>query len=415
MKKIMSAFFAIIFAITFLLPASASATSLGGEISPAISVLRSESVLCKCGVYAETICFSRADYENTVGTELKYITVTSLPGDTAGVLKLNGVPVVSGQTIASSSLNYLTFTPAGNGEGNAAFTFRCDAEGWQYTDILCNVRLTASRNTAPLLNSGAFTTVKNAKTEYRLNILEPDGDDVKYCIDEYPVSGSVSVNVNSGIIIYTPAKGFTGSDSLVIRAIDEYGNSSAAANISITVGKSNIVFSDMSSSSAHAAAIALAESSIVTYVYKDGEYLYNPELSVSRIDFLVMLMASADVNVEGAGTTLPFSDTATLSGGRKQYLAKAVAMSIVSADQTEFRPGESVVRSEAAVWVTKLLGLTGKAAAYTDLGELDAETAACISAVADAGIITASNGLFVPNGTINREEAARILIRIIEN
>ncbi len=399
----------IVSAASFMFAASAS----GGDVSPAIAVLRSETVLYKCGICRETVNFSKSDFEKALGSDFKYITLTSLPAETAGMLKLSGIPVASGQTIAASSLNYLTFTPAGNGEGAVSFTFRCDADGWLNNDVTCTVKLTTNRNTSPVLTSGAFSTVRNVKTEYRLNLFEPDGDKVKLMIDAYPISGSICVD--GDVVVYTPVRGFTGSDSMIVRAVDEYGNASAAANITIKVGKSEIVFSDMSASSAHAAAIALAENSIVTYVYKDGEYLFNPELPVSRIDFLVMLMSSADVKVDDSYAALPFDDTDKLSEGRKKYLAKAVAMGIVASEPKEFRPGESVIRSEAAVWATKLLGLKGQSSAYPDTAELDVETAVCVAAVADAGIITAKNGLFVPNGTINREEAARILIRVVNN
>lgn len=214
-------------------------------------------------------------------------------------------------------------------------------------------------------------------------------------------------------LIYTPVNGFAGSDKMVIRAVDEYGNSSAAASITITVGKSEIVFSDMTSSSAHAAAIALAENDIVTYVYKDGEYLYNPNLKVSRIDFLVMLMSAADVNAEGFDTNLPFTDTSKLNNGKKQYLAKAVAMKVVDRTQGEFKPNEYITKKDAAIWISKLLGLNGKAAVINDITDFDVESVACITASVDAGIFTAPNGIFSPDTQINREEAARILFKVI--
>lgn len=410
MKRTILIILTLFLVITALLAGSAAAASDDTDVSPAIACLRRSTKLNKCGVYDEIISFSKADFENTLQTPLKYINVTALPDEEEGVLKLNGVPVVSGQTIAASSLNYLTFTPAED-VVSASFTFRCDAPGWVYTDIPCSIKFFENRNTSPTIASGSFSTVRNAKTEYRINLFEPDGDNVSLYIDQYPASGSITISGDT--LIYTPVNGFAGSDKMVIRAVDEYGNSSAAASITITVGKSEIVFSDMTSSSAHAAAIALAENDIVTYVYKDGEYLYNPNLKVSRIDFLVMLMSAADVNAEGFDTNLPFTDTSKLNNGKKQYLAKAVAMKVVDRTQGEFKPNEYITKKDAAIWISKLLGLNGKAAVINDITDFDVESVACITASVDAGIFTAPNGIFSPDTQINREEAARILFKVI--
>ena len=411
MKKKILLLLSILFILSALIP-SALADSAGGDISPAIALLRKETALNKCGVFEETISFSRADFENILKAELKYITVTALPDASKGVLKLNGVPVVNGQTIASSSLNYFTFIPA-TGISAASFTFRCDVPGWEYNDIPCRIRLFANRNTPPVLPPGSLSAVRNAKTEYMLNLYEPDGDNVKLYVDKYPSSGSISIK--DEVLVYTPVKGLTGKDEMAVRVVDEYGNSSAVTVIGINVRKSSIVFSDMAASSAHAAAIALAENSIVTYTYKNGEYLYNPNLNVSRIDFLVMLMAAADVKAEGIDTNLSFTDTSNLNAGRKQYLAKAVAMKLVDGSENTFRPNEGIVRREAALWVAKLLGLNGKAAVIKDISGLDLESSSGITAAVDAGIFTLKDGMFYPEEAITREEAARILFRVTES
>ena len=63
MKKKILLLLSILFILSALIP-SALADSAGGDISPAIALLRKETALNKCGVFEETISFSRADFEN---------------------------------------------------------------------------------------------------------------------------------------------------------------------------------------------------------------------------------------------------------------------------------------------------------------------------------------------------------------
>lgn len=381
-----------------------------GDISPAIAVFRKNAALYKCGLMGELVCFTRSDYENTVGAELNYITFTSLPDPEEGILKYNGAAVLSGQSVASPSLNYLTFTPVGEQPFKAGFTFRCGEKGWEEVDIPCFVAVSRTRNMSPVLGEGSFSTSGGAKSEYRLNVFEPDGDIVSFSVEKYPAHGSLAFAGEN--IIYTPKPGFYGGDSFEIKARDEYGNASLTAKISVSVEKSDIVFADMSSSPAHAAAIALAKRDIVTYDFKGGEYLYYPDTKVSRIDFLVMLMAAADVSPsENAGSGM-FNDVSTLTEGRRKYLAKASALGFAGSGGA-FRPADCVTKSEAALWAAKLLGLDGRGRDLRDLGSLDAETAAGVYAAVEAGIMDVADGCFNPGMEIDREEAARILARVM--
>jgi len=358
MKRILAAFFAAMLPALLAFSVHAAAVK---DVSPAIGVLRRSTVLNKCGVFGESVTFERSDYESAVGTELRYLTVTALPDPASGTLKLNGINVICGQTVAAGSLDSLVFVPAENGPADAEFRFRVSAEGWESTDIKCRMIFAAKRNLPPVMVAEGMIVYKNASAEITVCAYDPDGDKVTYHVDGYPKSGTLSGS--DGVLVYTPVKNFTGTDSLVVHAEDEYGNISSSAEYTFTVtGESAVRFADMADSPVHSQAIALAVNNIVNYRLADGAYLFEPKKQVSRIDFTVMLLTAAGVQTDAAVSALPFADSDLLSLGKRAYLAKAVSLGI-PANETYFRPGESITCAEAASFVKALCGETLSASA----------------------------------------------------
>ena len=355
MKRITAAFFAALLPALLAFTAHAAAAK---DISPAIEVLKRATVLNKCGVFGETVNFEKADYESAVGTDIRYITVTSLPEKAAGTLKLNGINVITGQTVAAGSLNEMTFVPAGSNAQSAKFTYRTGAEGWENTDITCVITFATYRNLPPVLTPQEFSVYKNATFEYAPAAYDPDGDAVEYVIDSYPGSGVFKQT--GGKFVYTPVNGFTGKDSLTLHALDEYGNSSGSVTFEITVSSGGIEFADMKDSPVHTQAIALAEKNAVSYTQKDGAYYFDPQKRVSRIDFTVMALSAAGAEAVSEVSLLPFADLDNVSAGKKAYLAKAVALGMAP-ESVYFRPNENISCAEAAALIDPL---AGESAAY---------------------------------------------------
>ena len=128
MKKLLAALFAFVIPVTAAFSARASND---GDISPAIAVLKRATVLNKCALLGETVSFTKTDYETAIGADIRYLTVTSLPEKSEGTLKVNGVDVISGQNVATGSLDAMTFVPADENVKEASFRFRACAEGWE--------------------------------------------------------------------------------------------------------------------------------------------------------------------------------------------------------------------------------------------------------------------------------------------
>lgn len=80
-----------------------------------------------------------------------------------------------------------------------------------------------------------------------LHASDPEGDELRYEITEYPAKGLVTLDSAAGKYEYTPYSGASGTDSFSYRACDSYGNYSAESAVSLKIEKSDseIVFSDM--------------------------------------------------------------------------------------------------------------------------------------------------------------------------
>ena len=137
------------------------ASAGGGDISPALDVLRGELTMNKCGIAGDNIKFSEEDFQSLYGSTVNFITVTSLPDESEGKLSLNGVQVIEGQTISAASLSYLEFIPASEEVGECSFTFKSRASGWENTDVSCIISLSESENLPPVTSG---TTLPRWKT-----------------------------------------------------------------------------------------------------------------------------------------------------------------------------------------------------------------------------------------------------------
>lgn len=340
------------------------ASAGGGDISPALDVLRGELTMNKCGIAGDNIKFSEEDFQSLYGSTVNFITVTSLPDESEGKLSLNGVQVIEGQTISAASLSYLEFIPASEEVGECSFTFKSRASGWENTDVSCIISLSESENLPPVTSGTTLATVENVPVSGTLDVTDPDGDEWVISIEKYPENGMLDVR-EDGSVLYTPLDGYTGTDGFVYRATDTRGNSSADATVTVEVGEneSGIVFSDMEKDEYLSAALEMSEKEIMTYKLTAGEYTFEPDEPVSRVDFVVMLMTALDMTADLERDDAVFADLDGISAGRRAYLAEAADLGIVPAQGTLFKPLDAITFDEAAEFAAGALKDSGIEAA----------------------------------------------------
>lgn len=360
--------------------------SAAGAVSPALEIIRNETRLIKSCVNGEKVSFNAEEFLSLTGAEFEYITLTSLPALSEGVLKLAGVDVLSGQHVSRSGLAHLKFLPNKNAEKDSGFTFTVAADGWESKELDCVIRFSETENLAPIATSLSLATYESISVSAPLGAYDPDGDSLTYVIKRYPTEGTIKIA--EGIATYTPTEGFIGTDSFSFYTMDSFGRTSKVATAKIKVGKNNsgIYFADMKDSAAHLAAIHAAKQSFMTYTLIGNSYYFDPNEPISRIDYAVMLITAL-------GTTLPdkpypteiFTDTSTLSRDKKLYLEAAVVKGYISADVTTFRPDQPISVAEAVSISEKAAG-----ASLASLGSSFTENASRPLTKEDAAVLLTS-------------------------
>lgn len=329
-------------------------------LSTGLEVLSAETRLIKCSVGGERVGFTKAEIKELVGVDFDYLTLSTLPPLSCGVLKVAGVDAVPNQKLSSAGIALLSFLPAKGFEESCSFGFTVAADGWQSKEIECVIRFSASPRFSPIAVSAQLKTYKNVSVTAFLGAYDPDGDSIEYVVEEYPTGGSISFA--DGAVTYTPTKDFSGEDSFTYYAVDDWGKKSGTAKASITVSdsQSGIYFADMTDAPEHLAAIRMSEEEVMTYCLIGDSYYFSPTEEVSRIDFAVMLVSAMGIDVKDKlYPTDVFTDTANQSRGKRLYLEAAVTSGVVEVQGESFRPNDSISVADALSMAERAAGDAG--------------------------------------------------------
>lgn len=412
---IVSTVAALLITVTAPVVQCSAAKGNGEDISPAIDWLRRNTKIEKSASRGSNVELNKSDFEKAVGADISYISLSSLPSPEDGRLCLNGVDVIEGQTIAISGLQYLVFAPTEKAK-SAEFKVKCAVGGWTDVDIPCRISITDSKNGSPTLASVSTETMSGICCVASPRIYDPDGDTAVLSVVKYPQNGSVRISGNK--VYYTPINGYTGTDTMIVVATDIYGNASPETELSFMVSKNtaSIIFEDMKNDAAHAAAISLAEKSVVAFTQKDGKYYFSPAGSVSRIDFMVMLLSAAGVNTDtDLPVSLKFDDINNVNSAKLSYLKKAADMGIIGLGDKSFSPDGAITRMTAAEWVCKLLKPSVKQPpSFADMNGYTENERYYAAAVIGEGFMDINGSNFEPAKVMTKSDVAIVLKRVMD-
>jgi serine protease len=136
-------------------------------------------------------------------------------------------------TITNASTGAFTYTPASNYTGSDSFTF--DASNSAGTSNVATESVTVSSTVVnpPTASNGSVTTT--AGTAVNGTLSASGTAPLSFAVVAAPAHGSVSItNASTGAFTYTPASGFSGSDSFTFDASNSGGTSNVATE-SVTV------------------------------------------------------------------------------------------------------------------------------------------------------------------------------------
>ena len=415
-------YFAAVISTVLVLAASVTAFAYGTKLSPALDYISEKKSMTKTGLVFSDVEFRKEDFKAALGIDPSSVTFTSLPPAADGALYLSTRPVCVNQTVSGSNLDLLRFIPSGDVRSTS---FRFTPDG-SYT-VACNIKLAGEANRAPTTSSGdAFSAVSLITTERDVTCYgaltgsDPDGDRITFEVTKYPERGLLTLtDANTGEFCYTPYEGQIGADSLTYRVFDENGNYSDESVVTIRTSKrsTGIELSDMAGHPGQNAALAAVGTRAMTVTERNGEYLFEPDTSMSREEFLLTVMKSL-----GAGDLSPvrtsFADDEDISSEASGYVAAAKRIGIISGEERDgavvFRPDDPITRSEASVILNRIIG-DKRSASLPDASDESfvpvwAETD--LSVMLAAGVMNRPDGLIDPNGGVTRAEAAQMVYNV---
>jgi hypothetical protein len=401
--------------------------SLAASVSPAMEILAEDAKMIKSGIAGSDVKFSATDFKQALGIrKFSSLTISSLPDESEGVLKYANVRVSEGQTISAKNVYLLKFVPASNLIKESSFTFKCD----DYVggeDIVCELKLLEKINYEPTLNQNSETaltvsTRQNISLYGRASAYDPEGDELKYFIVSYPQNGSVVfTDAQHGCFKYTPNINYTGKDKFTYVVRDSYGNFSHVASVKISVAEkdSDIVYTDMHDNSAYNAALTLAQEKIMLgQISGDGMYFY-PDSTVSRGEFLVMVMKAAGITPTYKEST--FDDNESIPSSIRPYVATAQNYRYINGKLSKsgltFDADSVITRAEAAVMVNNILNLSEPTmnTSFSDDEQIPAWAKGAVSALYSLGIMERTeNGTMDAQSELTRGQAAQMVYAVLE-
>ena len=130
----------------------------------------------------------------------------------------------------------VTIDSLANGEHTFAVSFRLADGNGGSNSATFTINYTPP-NRAPVAVDDVAQTYENTSVTFNVltNDSDPDGDPIDVIAYIQPANGAVSSTGNSGLLIYTPNTGFTGTDSFTYTIRETGGLLQDSATVTITV------------------------------------------------------------------------------------------------------------------------------------------------------------------------------------
>ena len=326
---------------------------------PAVSVQENAETCTIAGTVGETVEFSTQDLACRLGLKedsIQNVVITSVPSVEEGRLLIDGVDVSAYTRLQAEDLDRMVYVPSPEATG-ATLTLLPNGQ----TKVKVNIVLQEGELPTLYAESGAVQTVMNIPVK---GILSASGADNLRCqILTQPEKGNVTLSGST--FTYEPYLDMTGSDRFTYCVLDENGNCSAPAEVTLDVSASvmNVSFADMKDNPNHYAAVKLCEKGILSGETVGNLNLFYPEKGVTRGEFVVMLVGASKLSGNlTACVNTGLLDDSDIPLWQKPYIQLALDTGIITGNRLS--GSEIITRAEAAV-------MTARAASLPDVPEIE--------------------------------------------
>ena len=356
-------------------------------------------------------CFTPLDFSQSE-EELTGICITDLPLEN-GALMLGTRILRPGDILSADQIAQMTFCP---------LTTQSDAEAMvSYLPIYANrvepastmtIAIRGKTDHPPAAQDSTLETYKNIPNEGKLQVSDPEAKPLTYTLVRAPKRGDVTLN-EDGSFVYTPRKNKVGVDSFTYTAADPAGNISREATVTIQIIKPTDAkqYTDTAGNSCRFEAEWLRNTGLFVGENVSGEACFQPDKTVSRGEFLAMMVKALDIPTDESIYTAMPADT---PDWLKPYLAAAMRAGLTAglpdSETGSFLAHQTITGGEAALMLQNALdlGLSQNAlqtAAVTD-ESIPAWAASALTVMNDNGV------MLTYQEELTRAQAAEVLYQV---
>ena len=349
----------------------------------------------------DVYCFTPVDFSQD--QQLTGICITGLPDSKTGTVMLGSRVLRPGDILTVEQITQMTFVPLmTQDDQDATLTYLPIYENRVAKETVMTMSIRGKEDKAPVALDSSMETYKNLANEGKLNVTDPEGKKLTYSLTRQPKRGTVTIR-EDGTFLYTPKKNKVGTDSFTYTAVDPSGKVSREATVTVQILKpaDGARYSDTSKFTAE----WLRNTGIFEGEKLGDDLCFQPHKTVSRGEFMAMLVKVLDLPMDDSATYTGFTDDAP--NWLKPYLAAALRAGVTEnwPDGAVFAQSEAITGTEAALLVQNSLDLTVSAFSGKDESDLPTWAATAMQAMAE-------NGIHLDIDTMTRAEAADLLYQI---
>lgn len=343
-------------------------------------------------------CFGTGDFAQGEET-ISGICITGLPDSSTGTVMLGSRVLRAGDILTARQVENMTFQPLRTeNDREAQVTYLPIYENRVEPAAVMTLSIRGKEDKAPAAQDGALETYKNLSNDGKLIAQDPEEQPVTFTLVRQPRRGSVELR-EDGTFTYTPKKNKVGVDSFTFTAADPAGNVSREATVTVQILKpvDSVQYRDTAGTQCQFSAQWLRNTGLFSGEQVGGELCFQPEKTVSRGEFLSMLVNLLEIPVEEADAP----------DWVQPYLDAAVRSGLVSGWQQEsFAMDEAVTGAEAAVALQNALDLPAGHEAMAYAEDVPAWAATSLA-------VMAANGMELQaDAPMTRAQTAQILYQV---
>ena len=323
-----------------------------------------------------TYCFTQQDFSEE---ELSGICITALPRAQTGTVMLGSRVLRPGDILTAQQVAQMTFSPLKTDEDQVAqMEYLAIYENRVEPAAVMTLSIRGKEDKAPVAQDSALETYKNLPGEGKLLANDPEEQALTFTLVRAPRRGDVQLR-EDGSFTYTPKKNKVGVDSFTYTAADPAGNVSREATVPVQILKPTDArqYQDTVGKECRFAAEWMRNTGLFVAESVGGEACFQPEKTVSRGEFLTMLVNLLELPVEEAAApewVQPYLDAAIRSGLVSGWQAESFAME------------EPITGAEAAVALQSALDLSAEELELTVGEELPDWAATSLAVMAANGV-----------------------------